>query len=290
MDNESTHTLAGEQPQSFQTQSSEINELAGALSLAQGEMSPAKKGANNPFFKSKYADLAEVIEASRYPLSSNDLSIAQYCEDGYVVTQLMHSSGQWLRGRLRIQPKDNTPQGIGSALSYSRRYSLQMMICQASGAPEEDDDGEAAMGRAGSAYDPAHAKPAPKKKATRRKAPAKKKTAPATEVIEDGKGNSKVMTLEQEEKEESIDRHEPKTKTVAEKKEEPKTETVGDAPKSLAEEVDAIVTAVDKGMDYLKFHDVDPQAIPEAVQERIMSKGLDGFGEMVATWAKENEQ
>ena len=370
MDNESTHTLAGEQPQSFQTQSSEINELAGALSLAQGEMSPAKKGANNPFFKSKYADLAEVIEASRYPLSSNDLSIAQYCEDGYVVTQLMHSSGQWLRGRLRIQPKDNTPQGIGSALSYSRRYSLQMMICQASGDPEEDadgeaamgragsayapapappapkkkaprskaqwmhrsgqwlrgrwriqpkdntpqgigsaltyarryswqmmvglgaedDDGEAAMGRAGSAYDPAHAKPAPKKKATRRKAPAKKKTAPATEVIEDGKGNSKVMTLEQEEKEESIDRHEPKTKTVAEKKEEPKTETVADAPKSLAEEVDAIVNAVDKGKDYLKFHDVDPQAIPEAVQERIMSKGLDGFGEMVATWAKENGQ
>ena len=286
MDNESTHTLAGEQPQSFQTQSSEINELAGALSLAQGEMSPAKKGANNPFFKSKYADLAEVIEASRYPLSSNDLSIAQYCEDGYVVTQLMHSSGQWLRGRLRIQPKDNTPQGIGSALTYARRYSWQMMV----GLGAEDDDGEAAMGRAGSAYDPAHAKPAPKKKATRRKAPAKKKTAPATEVIEDGKGNSKVMTLEQEEKEDSIDRHEPKTETVAEKKEEPKTETVGDAPKSLAEEVDAIVTAVDKGMDYLKFHDVDPQAIPEAVQERIMSKGLDGFGEMVATWAKENEQ
>ncbi len=256
------------------------------MSLAQGEMSPAKKGANNPFFKSKYADLAEVIEASRNPLTSNDLSIVQYCDDGYVVTQLMHSSGQWLRGRLRIQPKDNTPQGIGSALTYARRYSWQMMV----GLGAEDDDGEAAMGRAGSAYDPAHAKPAPKKKATRRKVPAKKKTTPATEVIEDGKGNSKVMTLEQEEKEESIDRHEPKTKTVAEKKEEPKTETVADAPKSLAEEVDAIVNAVDKGMDYLKFHDVDPQAIPEAVQERIMSKGLDGFGEMVATWAQENEQ
>ena len=167
MDNESNPTAATEQLPTFQTQSSDINELAGALSLAQGDMNPARKGASNPFFKSKYADLAEVIEASRQPLSENDLSIVQYADDGYVVTQLMHSSGQWIRGRLRIQPKDNTPQGIGSALSYARRYSWQMLIGQASG---EDDDGEAAMGRVGSAYDPSHAKPPAKKKAPAKKA------------------------------------------------------------------------------------------------------------------------
>jgi len=271
MDNESTHTRADEPPQVFQTQSPEINELAGALSLAQGDMSPAKKGASNTFFKSKYADLSEVIEASRYPLSSNDLSIAQYCDDGYVVTQLMHSSGQWMRGRLRITPKDNTPQGIGSALSYSRRYSLQMMICQASGDPEEDDDGEAAMGRAGSAYDPAHAKPTPKRKTpAKRKAPAKK---------EEPKDSGK---------------HEPKTETVAGKKEEEEAPTVTEAPKppelSLDEEVKAIVKSVKEGDAYLKFHDVDVDAIPVPVQERIISKGLDGFGEMVAQWSKEREE
>ena len=265
MDNESTNTRADE-PQSFQTQSPEINELAGALSLAQGEMSPAKKGASNTFFKSSYADLSEVIEASRYPLSSNDLSIVQYCDDGYVVTQLMHSSGQWLRGRLRITPKDNTPQGIGSALTYARRYSWQMMV----GLGAEDDDGEAAMGRAGSAYDPAHAKPTPKKKApAKRKAPAKKKEEPQTS-----------------------DKHEPKTETSAGKKEETPTGT--EAPKppklSLDEEVKAIVKTVKDGDAYLKFHDVDPDAIPVPVQERIMSKGLDGFGEMVAQWSKEREE
>ncbi len=259
MDNESTHTLAGEQPQSFQTQSSEINELAGALSLAQGEMSPAKKGANNPFFKSKYADLAEVIEASRYPLTSNDLSIVQYCDDGYVVTQLMHSSGQWLRGRLRIQPKDNTPQGIGSALTYSRRYSWQMMV----GLGAEDDDGEAAMGRAGSAYDPAHAEPTPKKrKTTPKKTRAKKKTEP---------------------------KEEPKTETSGDKVEQPVTETVAETP-TLDDEVNAILTKLPDAEAYLKDLNIELPTMPDSVKTRILEKGLDGFGEMVATWKADKEE
>ena len=282
MDNESNTATATEQLPTFQTQSSEINELAGALSLAQGDMNPAKKGASNPFFKSKYADLAEVIEASRQPLSENDLSIVQYADDGFVVTQLMHSSGQWIRGRLRIQPKDNTPQGIGSALSYARRYSWQMLIGQASG---DDDDGEAAMGRAGSAYDPAHAKPAPKKKANKRKPAPKKEEKPKTvttgevkqkepktkttgEVLEDGKGNSAVMTVEQEEKEDAL--------------ELPQQEDADDA--------ESIIKAVPHAGDYLKSLNIDPKKVPNSVQERIVEKGLDGFGEMVAGWIMEQKE
>ena len=228
-------------------------------------MNPARKGASNPFFKSKYADLAEVIEASRQPLSENDLSIVQYADDGYVVTQLMHSSGQWIRGRLRIQPKDNTPQGIGSALSYARRYSWQMLIGQASG---EDDDGEAAMGRAGSAYDPAHAKPATQKKVT--KTPTKRK--PATKKKE-----------------------EPKTVTAGKVEKEPKTgppvEVLDDSKEKTQEEqkdvsdADSIIKTIPHAQDYLKSLDIDPNKVPTSVRERIVEKGLDGFGEMVATWS-----
>ncbi len=228
--------------------------MAGALSLAQGEMQPARKGASNTFFKSSYADLSEVIEASRYPLTGNDLSIVQYCDNGYVVTQLMHSSGQWLRGRLRIQPKDNTPQGIGSALTYARRYSWQMMV----GIGAEDDDGEAAMGRAGSAYDPAHAEPTPKKKpATRKKTQARAKKA----------------------------EEEPKTETVGEKKEEPATSTTDDSKVDVA----SILKAIPDAKDYLAGHKLDPENLPKSVQERIIEKGVDGFGEMVAGWKMEKE-
>tara|TARA_Y100000310_G_C20453768_1_gene702029 strand:- start:55 stop:822 length:768 start_codon:yes stop_codon:yes gene_type:complete len=253
MDNENNEYHA---PVQWQTQSTEINELAGALSLAQGEMNPAKKGASNPFFKSKYADLSEIIEATRYPLTGNDLSIVQYCEDGYVVTQLMHGSGQWIRGRLRITPKENTPQGIGSALTYARRYSWQMMC----GLGAEDDDGESAMGRAGSAYDPAHAKPPARKKATPKRKP---------EPIDDGKGNSKVATMEQEEKE------------VALKK-----------PAQVAEpdEVEAILNAISSARDFLKHLDCDPDNLPDTVKDRILSSGVDGFGEKVAQWKLSKEE
>jgi len=263
MDNESSFTTAAEPPPlKFITQSTKINELAGALSLAQGEMNPARKGAANTFFKSKYADLSEVIEASRLPLTSNDLSIVQYADDGYVVTQLMHSSGQWIRGRLRISPKDNTAQGIGSALTYARRYSWQMMV----GLGAEDDDGEAAMGRAGSAYDPAHAKPPAKKKATPKK---KKPEVVEPEPLDDGKGNSQVSTMEQEEKEVALDL--------------PQQEERDDA--------ETVIAAIPRAKDYLAALGIDADVeLPKTVRERIQEKGVEGFGELVAGWVLKKEK
>ena len=124
-----------------------INEISAALAKAQGQIEGASKGKVNPAFKSKYADLASVWDACREPLSVNGIAVLQIpneTADGMVlVTMLTHSSGQWFRSSYPVRPVQATPQGLGSALTYSRRYSLMAMV----GIAPEDDDGEAAMGR-----------------------------------------------------------------------------------------------------------------------------------------------
>lgn len=125
----------------------QLNELAAALAKAQGAMQNAKKDAKNPFFKSKYADLASVWDAVRGPLSSNDLSVIQSIdcdEHGMVlITKLLHSSGQWVDSKVRVKAVKEDPQGLGSAITYMRRYALQAIA----GVSPDEDDGEAAMGR-----------------------------------------------------------------------------------------------------------------------------------------------
>ncbi len=128
--------------------SEQINELATALAKAQGSMGGAVKDSANPFFKSKYADLESVWNACRKALSENGLAVIQTesaTEGGVLVsTMLTHSSGQWVRDHLQLQPKDMSPQGIGSAITYGRRYALASMV----GVYQTDDDAEAAQGRA----------------------------------------------------------------------------------------------------------------------------------------------
>lgn len=127
------------------THSDLIAALAEALSKAQGEMGGAKKDAANPFFKSKYADLASVWDACRGPLSKNGLSVVQTpSADGAKVsveTLLMHSSGQWIKDSLTVEAKDAGAQSVGSAITYLRRYAL---LCFTGVAPEDDDGNEAA--------------------------------------------------------------------------------------------------------------------------------------------------
>ncbi len=124
--------------------SDQINDLAAALSKAQGELEHAKKDSDNPFFKSKYADLASCLDVARGPLSANGLSVVQtpsLLEGGYVrmTTRLFHASGQWIEGELDALPKDSGPQSVGSVCSYLRRYMLSAMV----GISAEDDDGNA---------------------------------------------------------------------------------------------------------------------------------------------------
>ena len=124
--------------------SDDIKDLAGALCKAQSEMGGASKDANNPFFKSKYADLSSVIRAVKQPFADNGLSYSQLpiSRDGLVgvTTILMHNSGQWLSSDLLLKPTKGDPQAAGSCLTYCRRYSLQSLA----GIPSEDDDGNAA--------------------------------------------------------------------------------------------------------------------------------------------------
>lgn len=124
--------------------SDQVNELAAALCKAQAEMKPATKNAKNPFYKSNYATLDAVWESVRKPLSDNGLCVSQIPTGEGLVTVLLHTSGQWISGCLPYNAKDLTPQGIGSAITYCRRYALGAITGQAT---EEDDDGEGAMSR-----------------------------------------------------------------------------------------------------------------------------------------------
>lgn len=129
-------------------QSTTINELAAALHLAQGQIKHAVKDSANPFFKSKFADLTSVWDALRDAFQKNGLAVSQMPDqddDGkaVLVTVLMHKSGQWISGKYPLNPVKNDPQGIGSAITYARRYALQAVA----GVCADDDDGEAAHGR-----------------------------------------------------------------------------------------------------------------------------------------------
>jgi hypothetical protein len=127
------------------SQSESIDLLANALCKAQSAMTAAVLNKVNPHFKSKYADLAAVLEAVRKPLTDNGLSITQTTECNsqhfFLSTTLLHTSGQWLRSEYPL-PMNATPQQMGSALTYARRYSLSAITGIAA---DEDDDGNAAQ-------------------------------------------------------------------------------------------------------------------------------------------------
>jgi hypothetical protein len=125
--------------------SDSIKELADALCKAQSGMSGAKKDTANPFFKSKYADLASCWEAARHPLANHGLSVIQTTrpsdkDEIIVITRLAHSSGEWIEGELSLPVSKQDAQGYGSALTYARRYGL----CAIVGIAPEEDDGNAA--------------------------------------------------------------------------------------------------------------------------------------------------
>lgn len=126
-------------------QSPTVGAIAAALSKAQSAMRAAHKDAKNPFFKSSYATLGAVIDAIRDPFAANGLSYSQPLDigaDGSIIVEtiLLHSSGEWLSGKVTAKPTKSDPQGIGSLISYLRRYLLQSMV----GIAAADDDGNAA--------------------------------------------------------------------------------------------------------------------------------------------------
>jgi len=125
--------------------SSEVNHLFAALSKAQAEMENAQQNKTNPHFRSKYADLASIRDATVPSLTKHGLTIIQFplpSEDGlYLHTVLGHSSGQWIEGMFPLVVALDKPQVMGSFLTYARRYSHAGFCCIAA---EEDDDANAA--------------------------------------------------------------------------------------------------------------------------------------------------
>lgn len=119
-------------------------ELLAALSLAQGEIENAIKGSLNPHFKSKYADLAEILNTVRPVFSKHGLALIQSTEfDGSLVsvsTVITHASGGYVTSKASCVPAKSDAQGVGSSTTYLRRYSAASMA----GIAQEDDDGQTA--------------------------------------------------------------------------------------------------------------------------------------------------
>lgn len=131
-------------------QSDDISKLAQAMLLVQEHLQPAIKDANNPFIGNDYATLNSVMESCRHLLLQQGILVMQLpCPapvelgTGHIglETRFVHvESGQWLSSTAVIPLPKNDPQGLGSALTYARRYSL----CAILGIVTEDDDGNAA--------------------------------------------------------------------------------------------------------------------------------------------------
>ena len=143
-----------------------LTEFSKAFAKTQQEMKQPLKDANNPFFKSKYVPLENVVEAITESASKNGLSFTQFPssdEDGNVTvgTLVMHSSGEWIEyDPIKMKPVKNDPQSIGSAITYAKRYALSAIFGITS---DQDDDGNEAT-------------------QTKKQAPAKKKDDPVISV------------------------------------------------------------------------------------------------------------
>lgn len=121
--------------------SESLGNLSLALSKLQANLRPAKENAKNPFFKSNYADLGSVWDSVRALLAENELAVIQMPSGtGDITTVLTHSSGEWMSATMHIPSKQDA-HGIGSAISYGRRYALAAFLGVVTG----DDDGNSAV-------------------------------------------------------------------------------------------------------------------------------------------------
>lgn len=119
-----------------------IKSLAEGLILFHSKVQPIPKNGVNPFFKSKYALLGDILKAIKNPLKEADLTIAQFPEGEHgLTTILIHTSGEYISSTYKLTPSKNDPQGAGSALTYQRRYALVSILGLDT---DEDDDGAVA--------------------------------------------------------------------------------------------------------------------------------------------------
>jgi hypothetical protein len=129
--------------------STEIKQIAGALKLFSVKMEKITKDSQNPFFKSKYASLEIILDSIQLPLGECGLSFTQFPDGEHgLTTLLMHDSGEYLQATYTMRPVKDDPQGLGSCITYQRRYALCSILglniaedddANAASAPKEDD-------------------------------------------------------------------------------------------------------------------------------------------------------
>jgi hypothetical protein len=123
----------------------DLTKLAPALVALQADLKPVAKTATNPFFKSKYAPLTEVMESVQPLLAKHKLAVSQFVTHlngaSALRTILIHESGQLLQDIQPLLLVKQDPQGQGSAITYARRYGLMAVLGLVA---DEDDDGNAA--------------------------------------------------------------------------------------------------------------------------------------------------
>jgi hypothetical protein len=127
--------------------SQETKELFSALCRAQAAIHHASKDSKNPHFKSSYASLESAIDSCKPHLNSNNICLIQVPgAEGRLVwvdTMLVHTSGQFIQGRLTIEAKGSDAHSVGGTITYARRYSILAFM----GMGAEDDDGNLASGK-----------------------------------------------------------------------------------------------------------------------------------------------
>jgi len=128
--------------------SESLNEIFAALAKAQSEMGIAGHNTANPHFKSKFADLTELVRVSRPSLSKNGLSVIHQVlpdsqGDHYMHALLCHASGQFIETRIRLSPDKSDIQSLGKYITYLKRYTYAAIVGVVTS--DEDDDGESLM-------------------------------------------------------------------------------------------------------------------------------------------------
>jgi len=123
--------------------SESIKNLAQALIVFHVKVDTIKKDAKNPFFKSTYASLTNILDAINEPLIESGLAISQFPTgaDGLTTILIHGESGEWISSTYEMRPVKDDPQGRGSCITYQRRYALASVL---SLNIDEDDDGNKA--------------------------------------------------------------------------------------------------------------------------------------------------
>jgi len=144
--------------------SESIKEIAVALAKFNAKVQRIEKDSTNPHFKNKYASLDGIMDEVRPMLAEEGLSVLQMPSglDGRLklTTMLIHTSGEWIESApIEMQPVKSDPQGIGSATTYARRYSLCAFLGLSTG--DLDDDGNGSSNVSPAPYSPPRPSPAP---------------------------------------------------------------------------------------------------------------------------------